>query len=79
MSIPKPEIPQKTSTKVSLSGLIEVFQLLDHTGKLSHERVLRASLRKHSYQLSVIPELIFLARVEAHPEVFFVPPVVRKN
>jgi hypothetical protein len=73
--IPNPEIPQK----LSLSSLAKVFQLLDHAGELRDERVVRASLRKHSNKLSVIPELLFLARAEAHPEVFFVPPVIRKD
>src|SRR5713226_8200911 len=73
--IPNPEIPQK----LSLSSLVKVFQFLDHTGELRDQRVLRASLRKHFHKLSVIPELLFFARVEAHPEVFLVPPVIRKN
>src|SRR4029077_9280804 len=62
-----------------LSSLVKVFQLLDHTSELCDERVLRAALRKHSHKLSVIPELLFLARGEAHPQVFLVPPVIRKN
>ena len=73
--IPNPEIPQK----LSLSSLIQVFQFLDHTRELRDERVLRTSLRKRTHKLSVIPELLFLAHGETHPEVFLMPPVIRKN
>src|ERR1700730_8775044 len=65
--------------KLSFSSPVKRFQLLDHTGELRDQWRLRASLRTHSHQLSVIPKLLFFARAEAHPEVFFVPPVVRKN
>jgi hypothetical protein len=75
IAYPKRAIPQK----FSLSSSVKVFQFLDHTGELRNQRVLWASPCKHPHKFSVLPEQLFLAYGEAHPEVFFVPPVIRKN